>query len=288
VTGRARAAGGVLLVLLSAATVAVSSSRLEKARESTRLAAQVLYLPSGKYLQVASLGFSSLLADIIYIWSIQYYGNFDAEDRFQYLEHIYGNVISELDPHYIDPYLIGSIIMNVEAKDPEMSLRLLDKGAAANPGEWIFPFEAGFTCYHDLKDYPRAARYLDKAVAIPGVPNVVKRLHAEMFNKMGDKRSSLAYWREVLTQAEDDYVRDIAGRHVHDLQIEVDVEALDAAIARYREARGANPPALSALVRAGLIRRVPDDPDGNPYAYDPASGRVRSTSRFRLLHGASR
>ena len=57
----------------------------------------MLYLPSGKYLRVVSLGFPQVLADMIYIWSIQYYGNYEAEDRFKYLEHIYGGVISELE-----------------------------------------------------------------------------------------------------------------------------------------------------------------------------------------------
>ena len=44
----------------------------------------MLYLPSGKYLKVASLGFDELLADILYIWSIQYYGNYNIEDRYLY------------------------------------------------------------------------------------------------------------------------------------------------------------------------------------------------------------
>jgi len=63
-------------------------------------------------------------------------------------------VISELDPRYIDPYLIGALIMSAEAHQDEMALRLLDKGIAANPTEWILPFDAGFLCYDHLHDYP--------------------------------------------------------------------------------------------------------------------------------------
>src|SRR6266496_2372404 len=87
----------------------------------------LLYLPSGKYLKVMALGFDGLLADGLYLWSIQYYGNYDIKDRYAYLERIYDQVITELDPHYLDPYLVGALIMSGEAHDPEMALRLLDK-----------------------------------------------------------------------------------------------------------------------------------------------------------------
>jgi tetratricopeptide (TPR) repeat protein len=268
-----------LLVPVGAA--AFSSSRLQAMGAAPR-GAQVLYLPSGKYLKVTSLGFPEVMADLIYIWSIQYYSNYEIADRFKYLEHIYGGVISELDPAYIDPYLIGSLIMSTEAGDHEMALRLLDKGMAANPQEWILPFEAGFTCYNLLHDYTRAARYFEKAVAIPGAPGVIRRLRAEMYNKSGDKRSSLEYWREVLAGADNDYVRDVASRHVHDLAIEVDLESLRAAVGGWREKAGSNPPDLEALVRAGLIAGLPSDPEGKPYLYDRLTGEVTSQSRFSL------
>jgi len=285
VRGRhALAAIGVLVPLAGAVW---SGSRLGSAGLETPTAAQVLYLPSGRYLKVVSLGYSSVMADAIYIWSIQYYSNYGRADRFTYLEHIYGNVITELDPHYIDPYLIGSLIMSFEAHDNEMALRLLDKGIAANPDEWILPFEAGYTCYNSLHDYTRAAAYFERAMKIPGAPSAIRRMRAEMYNKMGDKRASLGYWKEVLGQADNDYVRDVASRHVHDLTIEVDVEELSKAVAAYRARHGANPPSLTALEIGGFIRGEPVDPDGKPYRYDPSTGEVSSQSRFRLYRRSS-
>ena len=166
---------------------------------------------------------NELLADVIYIWSIQYYANYDIRDRYRYLEHIYGRVISELDPHYLDPYLIGALIMNLEAKDPEMALRLLDKGIANNPDHWILPFEAGFLCYNDLEDYIRASRYFEVALRRPGVHPLVRRFYAEMHNRAGDKRTSLREWMEILETSEDEYVRNVAWKHVRELKIAVDL-----------------------------------------------------------------
>ncbi len=285
---RGRHALAALAVLVPVAAAAWSGERLASTRSERPTAAQVLYLPSGRYLKVVSLGYSAVLADAIYIWSIQYYSNYDEADRFTYLEHIYDNVITELDPHYIDPYLIGSLIMSFEAHDNEMALRLLDKGIAANPDEWILPFEAGYTCYNSLHDYTRAAAYFEKAMNDPGAPSAIRRMRAEMYNKMGDKRASLGYWKEVLGQADNDYVRDVASRHVHDLTIEIDLEELSRAVSAYRARNGANPPSLTALQTGGFIRGAPVDPDGKPYHYDPKTGEVSSLSRFELYRRSSR
>jgi len=277
-----RRALGPLSLAAAVASASWSWSRLEALRSGEPAGAQVLYLPSGKYLKIISLGYPEVMADIIYIWSIQYYSNYDQSDRFKYLEHIYGGVISELDPRYVDPYLIGAVIMSTEANDDEMALRLLDKGIAANPDEWILPFDAGFLCYDRLKDYPRATRYFEMALESPGAPSVVKRLHAEMYNKMGDKRASLEYWKEVLEGADSDYVRNVSSMHVHDLTIEADLETLRRAVASWRSRYGGTPPDLQALARAGLTDSVPVDPEGNPYRYDRSTGEVTSQSRFKL------
>ncbi len=279
-------ASGLLLAACVAAAGA-SSSRLDSMRDRAGGAA-VLYLPSGQYLKAVSLGFPELLADLIYLWSIQYYGNYDAADRYSYLEHVYSGVIAELDPHYVDPYLVGALIMRAEAGEHEMALRLLEKGMRMNPQEWILPFEAGFICFDTLGDYGRAAGYFERAMAISGAPPAIGRMHAEMFNKMGDKRRSLAHWRQIYDGADSDYVRDISWRHVHDLMMEVDLETLSAAVASYRSLHGRLPASLTDLARAGLVDTIRNDPDGRPYHYDAATGEVRSASPWRLFRKDAR
>lgn len=234
----------------------------------------LLYLPSGRYLKVAALGFDGILADLIYLWSIQYYGNYQIADRYRYLEKIYDQVISELDPHYLDPYLIGSLIMTAEARRPEMALRLLDKGIEKNPDQWLLAFEAGFVCYDDLRDFKRAAGYFEKALKMPGTPPAVRRLYAEMYNRAGDKRTSLREWSEIYRTATDDYVRTISWKHVHDLGVQVDLMDLREAIARFTGREGRNPRSLSELVTQGFVSGLPRDPEGLDYRYDPATAEV--------------
>lgn len=267
---RALALGALAGLLLSA----LAQWRIE-ARPAARADVHpLLYLPSGKYLKVATLGFDGLAADVLYLWSIQYYGNYQIADRYRYLEKIYGEVISELDPRYLDPYLIGSLIMNAEARDPEMALRLLDKGIARNPGVWILAFEAGFICYDSLRDYTRAARYFETALQAPDVHPLVHRLYASMYEKAGDKRTSLKEWSEIHDTAGDDYVRTVAWNHIHDLRVEVDLADLKESVRAFTASVGRPPRRLREMEQHGFTGRVPRDPEDREYDYDPATGAV--------------
>jgi tetratricopeptide (TPR) repeat protein len=275
---------GVIVVLLGALAAATAALRVDRLREGSAPGYHLLYLPSGRSLKALTLGYEGLAADLIYIWSIQYYSNYQIQDRYDYLDQIYRRVIAELDPHFLDPYLVGSMIMSVEANRDDLALKLLDVGTQNNPREWILPFQAGFLCYNKLHDYACARDYFQRAQDIPGAPAPVRRLFAEMYNRLGDKHTSLKYWAEIHDTADSDYVRQVSWMHVHDLQIEVDLDDLNALVQRFLEARGSLPADLKALVSAGLLDSVPLDPDGNPYSLSPGTGKARSVAR-RLLQG---
>ncbi len=274
--------GIALILALGAAVAGGSALRAEALRSGQAPGHHLLYLPSGRYLRATTFGFSSLAADLIYIWSIQYYSNYQIADRYAYLDQIYRRVISELDPQYIDPYLVGSMIMSVEAGRNDLALEYLDDGIARNPGEWILPFSAGFLCYNTLHDYDRARGYFEKVIRIPGAPAVARRFYAEMYDRLGDKRTSLKYWTEIHDTADSDYVRQVSWLHVHDLSIDVALEDLAEQVEAYRRSRGVLPGRLEDLVAAGLLPSLPVDPEGRPYVYDRGTGRVDCASR-RLL-----
>ena len=132
---------GFLLLAAAGGTLALKL-RSEDIARARIPGSSLRFLPSGRYLNAVSLGYSSLLADIIYIWAIQYYSDPAITDRFSRLDHIFG-VISELDPKYSEPYLVGALIAAYEARDPGLALKVLDRAMEKNPQDWIYPFEAG-------------------------------------------------------------------------------------------------------------------------------------------------
>jgi tetratricopeptide (TPR) repeat protein len=233
----------------------------------------IIYLPSGKYLKYATFGYSSLAADIIYLWAIQYYGSYDIPDRFKYLEHIF-SIIAELDPKYTDPYEVGALIAVYDAHDPELAYKILDMGLQKNPEMWIFPFQAGHIAQMQ-KDFERAREYYRKAMEIPGAPPIVKRLYANAAYKTMDYAEAWQMWKEVYETAKEDWVKEIAYNHLYRVKSTVDTEALSQAVKKFKEKYGRWPEDLNSLVRAGLVREVPKDLDGKDYLYDPKTGEVK-------------
>ena len=134
------AIAALVLGVAAASVGAVSLHQVENTGDDNDL----LYLPNGRYLKIASLGHSALVADLVYLWSIQHYSDYEREDRFRYVEHVFGNVIAELDPGFTDAYSLGAMILSVEARDLPGALRLLELGMERNPGDWILPYIAGW------------------------------------------------------------------------------------------------------------------------------------------------
>ena len=256
---------------------------LEKARSEALTRPPFLYVPSGRYIKVLSLGYQNVAADILYMWSIQRYSHYEKEHRFRYLEHVY-DMVTDLDPHYIDPYLIGALTMAREGSDYERAFNLLEKGMRNNPDEWFLPLDAGFYALQDLKDYSKAIDYFMKASKIEGCPPEVDRLIAGAFLRKGDKVSSLKFWLDIYNSTTDERIKEVSYNHIYDLKIAIDLEMLQQAIDQYKEQKGRFPPSLSALVRVGLLARIPVDPDGKSYIYDRNSGVVSAASEFKLRH----
>ncbi|MDH7512942.1 MAG: hypothetical protein QHH14_08350 [Clostridiales bacterium] len=232
--------------------------------------ASIIYIPSGKYMKYATFGYSSVVADLVYLWAIQYYSTLTIVDRYQNLEHIF-SIIAELDPRYKDPYEVGALIAIYEAKDLELGLRILDMGLAKNPGEWIFPFQAGH--YAQLaKDFELARKYYEKAMKIPGAPDIAKRLYAAASFRTMDLKASWETWQEIYATATDQRVKDIALRHLYRVKSAIDIALLEEAIARFKERYGRNPEELKELVRARFLPSLPKDLDGKDYVYDKEKG----------------
>ena len=237
----------------------------------------IIYVPSGKFLKYATFGYSALAADLVYLWAIQYYSAYEIPDRFERLDHIF-SIIAELDPRYTDPYEVGSLIAGMEAKDIPLALRILDRGAEKNPDMWLFPFEAGHIARIQLKDHDLARKYFAKAMAVPGAPDLIRRLYASSTFKAEDYRTAWETWLDIYETTTDEKLKRTASNHLYQVKSAMDIEALTGAIAGFKEKYGRPPSDLDRLARMGYLPSVPKDLDGQDYLYDPATGEVRPPS----------
>ncbi|MCI0412238.1 hypothetical protein L0222_05475 [bacterium] len=253
----------------------------KKYRANETFLSPLLYLPSGKYLKPASFGYHALLADFIYLWSIQYYGDPGFKPRMEYIKHTY-DLITELDPQYMDAYHMGALFLFYEGRNPKAGLQLLDQGLRKNPDKWALSMDAGYYCMMTIKDKELAYAYFDKTSKIPGAPPGAKRIAASMRFKLGDRKAALALWTEVYEIAITPSDKQSAHQHVHDLTVLVDVDTIRAAISAFHEKFGRMPLNLEQLVAQRFLQQVPLDPEGNEYEYDPKTGNVKYTTQLTL------
>jgi len=237
-------------------------------------------LPSGKTLRILSFGFTNFIADLIYLWAIQFYSSTQLNNRYDYIESIF-NTITDMTPDYREVYTIGSLIMVYEKNDIAMALRLLDKGSANLPQEWIFDLDAGYYCYKYLKNYSQAESYYGRAAQKPDAPNFIKRNQAHMVYLRDDPEVSFRMWLDIYQNARDTMERDSAFNHLYQIKSEIDRRLLGERIRVFRDRYGRLPRNLAELVQRGLLDKIPVDFGGGEYRYDPASGQVKAGREFR-------
>lgn len=255
--------GLVALFVLLAAAAGAARLQLE-AQGEQRVPSSLLYLPKGPFLRALAFGQEETLADLLYIWSIQYYSSYDNQSRYQYLTAVYEGAITELDPHFEEAYMVGALIMSVEARKPELAFALYDKGVANNPNSWEIPFFAGWEAYY-AKDFVRARDYWMKGARIPGAPPQLMRLAAKMLEKKGDRASALGAYYEALEKTQDPKTRKVIQSWINRLQLAILLDQVRSGLARFKETHGRCPAHLKALVAVGLL---PADSPALEFSYN--------------------
>ena len=240
---------------------------------------ELLYLPSGKYLKVVVLGFDNLVADILWLRGIQYFGgHFMGDKNYAMLERIF-EVITTLEPSFIDVYRFASMALGEEAQKYQATTALLWKGVDRNPTRWEIPYDLGFFLLYTVKDYDQALKAYSVATARPGCPDFVQRIIPYIYSEAGRTEIALARWKEIYETAKDDMTREIADRNIKLIYLKAELKPMRDGLLAYRKKHGSFPPSLYTLVQEGYIHSIPKEPYGTIWVYDPKTGWLRSQFR---------
>lgn len=168
---------------------------------------RLLYLPSGKFLKPACLGFESLVADLLWIKAIGYFGGHYLTDHsYKWLYHIL-DLVTTLDPLFRYPYEFGGIILALEGGNPEQSTLLLEKGIKHHPEYWRLYFYLGFNHFYYHRDFQNASLYIKKAAQLPGHPPYLPKLAASLLTTSGQKNTALSFLRQLYDNTEDEWLK---------------------------------------------------------------------------------
>jgi hypothetical protein len=259
----------LLLALLFAGSV-VSQRQVERIQGRQATLEEILYLPSGKTVKKLSLGYSSLLADIYWTRAVQYFGahHIRGSERYELLAPLL-DITTDLDPNLIVAYETGAIFLSQKQPDgagqPDKAAALVEKGIRANPSYWRLYFTLGFIHYVDRHDPKAAQQAFEKGSEVPGAMSWMKVMAARMAEHADDATTAAYLWKTIYDTTRDKEIKNTAEKHLISLRVESDLDELERRTKAYYEQRSAYPEEWSDLIRAGLLRGVPVDPNGKPY-----------------------
>ena len=184
------------------------------------------------------------------------------------------NTITDINPQYKEPYIVGSWIMSLEVGNIPMAMRLLQKGSANMPDEWIFDYECGFYAYKNFKDFALAEKFFSRATAKPGVPPFIKRTRAHMAYMKDDLQYAYQLWMDIYKKAKDPLELDVTRNHLGQIKFEMDKKYLDQQIILFKQKYKRFPPDLAELKKTGLVKEIPLDFFGDNYSYDAGKGTI--------------
>ena len=269
-----------LIVVIGMTCVALLVRRIDTLRppEDPSAIDESLYL-DGKTARRISLGFNGLAADWYWMRSLQYVGRKIINDRDVPLDNLrllnlkllapLLDTATTLDPEFLDPYEYAAIVL--PAINVNDAIRITKKGIDANPNAWRLYHHLGYI-YWQQHDYQAASEIYGRGAQIPGAPAWMEAMKAKMAADGGSRATAREIYTRMYEGAADEKVRDMARKHLLQLDSLDQRDSLRKLFAAYQARTGKCPsswkeiePVFRALHIAVDASGAPLDPSGAPY-----------------------
>ncbi len=251
---------------------------------------------NGSRLKGFALGFEGLMADWYWMRSLQYVGDkiINSPDKDINIDDLrnlnprllypYLDNATDLDPHFIEPYTYGAIVL--PAIDPTKAIAIAEKGIANNPDEWRLYQHLGYI-YWKLGEYEKAAETYEKGSEIAGAAPFMKLTAAAMRTEGGSRSTARRIFKQMLEGTADEQVKITAERRLKELDWLDQREAIDKVLGEFKERNARCAANLSEILPMLTKISLSDgnafmidnsnrlvDPTGTPYILDRDNCRV--------------
>lgn len=176
------------------------------------------WAPSPGAAPFLSLGYREALADLLWIRVLGYVGGDD--DRASSTRQLVDAIVT-LDPRFQRIYAWGGLAMSAIGTgategDYLGAIAVLERGAREFPDDYRIPLYAGQIYVTNLhSDDPAktrawqaaGARWLERAVRVPGAPKNMGTLAAHLRTKLGQRERAIRDLRELILYTNDPVVR---------------------------------------------------------------------------------
>jgi tetratricopeptide (TPR) repeat protein len=178
-------------------------------------------LPSVTALKALSIHQPSAIADLLWLKSIQYFGEGNPYGKYPSLGAIL-DTITQLDPKFEYPYEFGMTVLPF-MEQTKAAVTIGERAQTALPNNGLLTFYLASVYHLNVKDYRRAGDLYAKAATEPGAPASSQELagvaYSSSATSLSDREVALAFWKVAFDNAKDDAGKDLAGRWYAHMQI---------------------------------------------------------------------
>ncbi len=224
-------------------------------------------LPSASSLEHFSSGLNTVLADVLWLVTIQYYGGGDPYGMYRQLPNLVESIIT-LDKRFLYPYTFAGIVLPNEGFS-DQALQILKQGEKALPNEWTLPYYEATIYYINKKDNKLAAESYQRASQKPGAPDNTKFLSAIEFSKADDLNTAIAIFTNLAKTSSNSYFKQRSQLYVDHYTL---LRDLNTAIQAFHKNENRYPNSLQELVTKNYITEVPADPLNRVLDYNNQTG----------------
>lgn len=278
------------LILLAGAGLAhVSQRAADDARRDGDVSQEILLVPNGEVIRVASMDYHLHVADVLWIRTVLGFGEwFYAEMDPGWIEWLQVSIdaVTALDPDWRTPYFYGGVMLRVVGAI-DASTAVFTEGAEAMPDDPFFPFSVGMNHYLHDHDPEQAAYWLERAAALPGAPEWYRVAAVAMRERRQERPQAIRYLREEIDNTADPRLRAVLEARLARLVHEEYVDRFEDMRQQFIAQRGAAPEAPEDLVAPGFLKALPEDPLREGWVVD-VDGRIRSAAAARDREDAAR
>jgi tetratricopeptide (TPR) repeat protein len=240
------------------------------------------YMPHPQLLKVISGEHAASISELLTLKVLFYFGtllqkfqeNVIIRPEFYNMFKILQGAI-HLDPYNMDAYYFAQASFTWELGRIEEVNHLLEIGLEKRTWDYWIPFYLGFNYSYFLKDYQRAAVYMQRAAELSGNPLFAK-LAARYFYESEQTAFGLAFLETMIATAQDPAVKRTYELRRDALGATLIIER---ALKEYQQKYAAPAKTLDLLLEHQILPELPVDPYGGVFYLDE-QGRVRSSSQF--------
>jgi hypothetical protein len=237
-------------------------------------------------LKITSLEFKGIVSDLLFINAMVFKGStYERKEQprmkpeeWQWFDKTL-NASTDLDPYFVDPYILANANMTWEGGMIRETNALLEKGTQYRDWDWMLPFFAGFNSFFFLHDNATAVEYLMTASRRPGPSEQLVSLAARLAYKDKKTENAILFLEAIEKKTEDERLKKEYETRIRALQARL---ILERSVSAYKEKFNRGPVSLQRMIEKGILKEIPRDPYGGKFSIGP-DGEITCTSDYLLM-----